>query len=113
MIIYYTLNSQIAIAMSSIYEARNFESSTLDNVTEPADSQNGIKSCRSQEITNVPKWIDKSVLPGSDEKRLAPIRVDGYEVRFGGSGDHQDPRNFGKARKWIIVIVLSLSSASV
>jgi hypothetical protein len=99
--------------MSSIHEARKSEYSTLDNVTEPASSQNGTNSGRSQEITNVPEWIDKAVLPGSDENGSAPIRVDGYGVRFGGSSDHQDPRNFGKTRKWMIVIVLSLSLASV
>ena len=36
-----------------------------------------------------------------------------FEVGWEGKGDRYDPRNFGRARKWIIVIVLSLSSTSV
>ncbi|KFZ12709.1 hypothetical protein V501_04085 [Pseudogymnoascus sp. VKM F-4519 (FW-2642)] len=94
------------------HEARNSESGILDHASKPVDSQKGICSCRLQETTIV-QWIDESIHLGSVEKHLAPAAVDGYEVRFSGSSDRQDPRNFSKAKKWIIVIVLSLSSASV
>lgn len=94
------------------HEARNSESGILDHASKPVDSQKGICSCRLQE-TSIVQWIDESIHLGSVDKHLAPAGVDGYEVRFSGSSDRQDPRNFSKATKWIIVIVLSLSSASV
>lgn len=96
----------------SSYEDRNSESGIVDNTSKPVDSQKGICSCRSQEASNI-EWTDESVHLGPVEKTLAPAGIDGYEVRFSGSGDQQDPRNFSKAKKWIIVIALSLSSASV
>jgi hypothetical protein len=39
--------------------------------------------------------------------------TDEYVVQFGGVEDNQDPRHFTSVRKWTIVVILSLTSASV
>ena len=56
---------------------------------------------------------------GSDEKG-SPLgqeneqdRDDPFEVNWDGDHDPRNPRNMSKARKWVIVLVVSMSSLCV
>ena len=64
-------------------------------------------------IVNEPELVESASLCISDENCSTSNGVDEYEVHFCGSGDKEDPRNFGRARKWLFVIIISLTSASV
>jgi hypothetical protein len=95
--------------MSPIHDARESEPSTI-RTHETADPLHELQRVCNQ---NVHESINGPLPSSSDEKVMTPDGVDGYEVQFGGSLDRGDPRNFGKARKWMIVIILSQTSASV
>jgi hypothetical protein len=50
-----------------------------------------------------------------DEKAITRAMTEqgALEVKWDGDTDPQNPRTFGKARKWLIVIVVSVSSLCV
>jgi hypothetical protein len=64
-------------------------------------------------IGNVSKETNSSAIPNHEGKRSLLNETDEYVVQFGGVEDNQDPRHFTSVRKWTIVVILSLTSASV
>jgi hypothetical protein len=94
-------------SMPSFNLAPKSESGSLDNLSrspEPDNCQNAIGNICNKDYGNLPNQDGKS--PTSHDN-------DEHEMRFDGSGDQEDPRNFRTAREWLIVVVISLSSASV
>ncbi|KAE9368868.1 MFS general substrate transporter [Stipitochalara longipes BDJ] len=67
----------------------------------------------SQEIYTVPVFNNAAVFSSKIGTISDSSGNDEFEVQFGGKEDCDNPRNFTETKKWIIMVIISLSSASV
>lgn len=102
--------------MSPITEAPSLEPERFDNppgMPEPTCSQDRDRTLGTSGMGNVPEETNPSAKRNCEGKRPLFHNSDEYEVQFHGIEDKQDPRHFTRVRKWTIVVIISLTSASV
>lgn len=102
-------------SIHSTPEVRESGLGSFNNSPKPPSSERPetIHVNNTSAIVNEPELVESASLCISDKNCSTSNGVDEYEVQFCGSGDKEDPRNFGRARKWLFVIIISLTSASV
>jgi hypothetical protein len=88
--------------MSSITEAPNMQ--RFNNL------QDRDRILGTSGMGNVPEEMDSSAIPNCEGKRPVFNEIDEYEVQSRGT---EDPRHFMRVRKWTVVVIISLTSASV
>jgi hypothetical protein len=66
-----------------------------------------------QEISNITESQGTSTIDQKVELPRAASENDGFEVRFGGKEDRENPKDFPTTKKWIIMVIISFGSASV